>query len=272
MGYFLSSDGTRTDFKYGRTADKWTRADGGRYLQIASAILDLREPDGRVEVDTEKYGMKVFLRFSMTPAAQPTCAHRGEADGFDVLRLGEEVHGLAWVEGMTTPLSAKGTVDITHGWSTRSEIDYLRRRIEVSGSNGEFSFYAASVESPTGERRDCVAIRRSGATILQADAAATTSGTTALDGAEAAYPVPAALSFRGAELQLDVTPQRQLLRVNPLDIVPQPFRALLALRSSPRRVWTEASWRLKVAAAPGRPSIDASGSGLAALSFTNPVD
>lgn len=271
MGYFLQPGGKRTDFKFGRQADRWTLGGGGRYLQIATATLDLRGPDGRLEVDTDKHGvLRVFLRFAMTPDLQPLCARRGDDAGFDVLRLGAEVKGLAWVEGMTTPLIAKGFIDVTHGWSAQSEIDYLARRVEVSGRDDDLAFYAVAAESPAGERDGCVAVTRKGAPLLQANVAMATHGIAALDQIETDYPVPAELRFTGEQLELTVSSQRELLRVNPLNIVPQPFRALLSLRSSPRRIWTEASWHLRSPAAEGRPAIDASGTGVTSLTFPNP--
>ncbi len=269
MGTFLGPGGERADYKYGRDPARWTLAAEGRFIQIASAVLDLREPDGRVEIDTDKYGLKIFLRFPMVRAPRPICARRGERDGFDVLRLGAEVGGIAWVKGMNDPLTARGTVDVTHGWSSASEIDEVQRRVELSARADDLALYASAVVAPGGERADCIAIARDGAVIFESRAAAEIAAASVAYG-ESDYPVPARMRFADGQVELEAAPERLLLRVNPLEVVPQPFRAILGLRSQPRRIWSDSAWSLRLGAAAGRPAIAASGRGVTSVIYTNP--
>ena len=74
MGSFVGADGSVANFQYARDRGSWLLGAGGRYVQIASAVLDLREPSGRIEIDTDKYGLKIYLRFNMERAPRPLCA------------------------------------------------------------------------------------------------------------------------------------------------------------------------------------------------------
>jgi hypothetical protein len=269
MGYFVRPDGKAAQFRYGRTRDRWQSGDRGRFLKIASAVLDLRPPSGAVEIDTNKGGMKIYLRFAVPDSLSPLCARRAGDSGFDVLRLQEYVEGIAWVEGMTAPLAAKGAVDVTHAWGADSEIDTVLRRIDASGKEGDLTFFATTVVAPDARERpsSCVAVLDGGKPIFESHDAAVDLAATPLAGTGAGYPVPSRISFAGPRMALTVEPRRELLRVNPLDIVPQPFRALLALRSAPQRAWAETGWQLRLDG--GRKSVERRGLGLAAISYTN---
>ncbi len=106
--------------------------------------------------------------------------------------------------------------------------------------------------------------------IYESDASEQEIAATALAGTAGSYPVPSHLVFRNAEMTLTVEPSRELLRVNPLDIVPQPFRLLLGMRSSPQRSWAEGSWQLDLRSEKYGATLERRGSGSTAASYTNP--
>lgn len=266
MGYFRRPDGQVAQFRYGRERQRWESGAGGRFLKIASAVLDLRAPYGAVEIDTNRGGMKIYLRFAVPETLPAVCARRDGASGFDVLRMQEPVEGVAWVAGMTSLMAAKGAVDVTHVWSADSEVDTLLRRIDVSGRDGDVAFFATTVTARDGAAgSSCVAVARSGAPIAETRVAAEVVIGQPTGGADR-YPLPSRISFRDPQFELTAAPRRELLRVDPLEIVPQPFRALLALRSAPQRIWVEADWQLRLE--PG--GIDKRGAGSAAITYTNP--
>lgn len=260
MGYLTRPDGSVADVKYGREKDNWTLAAGGRYLEIASGVLDLRGPTGRVEVDSNKYGRKIYLRFPMP--AEPTGPCGGE--DFEVVRLGAPVDGLYWVKGMQEPQAAKGTIAVTHSWGSASEIDRILRRIEVTGRVGDFDVLGISSLAPSGAETSCVAAMRGGRVVHEARGA-TLEVAPASAGNEGKYPLPSAVTFAGTGLNLTVEPGRELVRANPLDIVPQPFRLLLSVRSQPRRISTDSRLRLRLDG-----DKEAQGEGLATVTYTNP--
>lgn len=271
MGYFVRPSGEVSRFRYGRERARWESAADGRFIRIASAVLDLRPPSGSVEIDTDKGGMKVYLRFAMPQTPPAICARRDGAAGFDVLRLQEDIDGIAWVEGMERPLAANGSVDVTHAWGRDSEIDALLRRIDVSGRDGDVAFFATAVTAP--QRRDapaaCLAVVDGARVVHEVRDPALETGAAALAGGEERYPVPGRLVFRSDAATLTAEPQRALLRVDPLEIVPQPFRMLLGLRSAPRRVWAEGGWSLQWSGAGGKAS-ERRGRGVTAVTYTNP--
>ncbi len=272
MGYFVRPDGDVSRFRYGRTSDRWELGEGKRLLKIASAVLDLRAPLGAVEIDTDKFGMKISMRFAMPEVPGAICARREEDAGFDVLRLQEKVMGTAWVDGMDAALEASGTVDVVHRWGEASEIDSVLRRIDASASSGELVYFATTVVSPRDRdsAHSCVAVVENGERVYQAFDAAVQVASTPLPGSEERYPLAKRFEFRNQRVGLTVEPFAELLRVDPLEIVPQPFRFLLGLRSSPRRVWANARSHLRLTPAEGREPVELRALGLTAVSYTNP--
>lgn len=271
MGYFVAPDGKVSRFRYGRERERWESAADGRFMRVASAVLDLRPPSGSVEIDTNKGGMKIYLRFDMPAAPDPVCALRDGGSGFDVLRLNEQTDGIAWVEGLTTPISGKGTIDITHAWSAESEIDTLLRRIDVSGVDGDIAFFATTMVAPKAKDSpsSCLAVLDGGKKVFESAAVKADTSAPRLAGTEERFPVPSRIELRDAQVTLEIGPEREMLRVNPLEVVPQPFRMLLGLRSSPQRLWADGAWSLKLER-PGAKKIERSGRGVTAVTYTNP--
>lgn len=272
MGYFVGADGEISRFRYGRTRDEWQLSAEGRFLKIASAVLDLRAPTGMVQIDTDKGGMKVTLRFAMPAAPAPICARRDSDSGFDVIRVQEKAKGSAWVEGMAAAVDVRGTVDVLHNWGAESEIDTVLRRIDASGRDGDVAFFATTAVSP--RNRDvassCVAVVDAGRPIYQSFETVAEIASSTLNGDEDEYPLARRFVFRSDRLELTVEPEREVLRVDPLEVVPQPFRLLLGLRSAPRRVWAEAKWRLSLARPGEGDAREARDGGVVAVSYTNP--
>jgi len=271
MGYFVRPDGRIAQFRYGRTRNHWRSGAAGRFLKVASAVLDLRAPSGAVEIDTNRGGMKIYLRFDIPPVLPPLCARRGADAGFDVLRLQQHVEGIAWVAGMAAPIAANGSIDITHTWGAASEIDTVLRRIDAAGRKGDLAFFATASVPPNdrGHATSCVAVVDGGKRIYESQTTTVEVAATPLDGTAGGYPVPSHIAFHTDDLELTVRPSRELLRVNPLDTVPQPFRLLLGLRSSPRRAWTEASWQLDLRTGKNHKVRKRDDHGLAAVGYTN---
>jgi len=270
MGTFLAPDGAKADFRYGRERERWTLAGDGRYIRIASAVLDLREPTGRIELDTNKQGIKIYLSFPMERSPPSPCARRDATSGFDVLALGAPLDGLAWTKEMASPLAAKGTIDVTHGWSAEGEIANVHRSIEMSARDGDVAVFASAVVAPNGRRSACVAVLRGSSLLYQSRVARVEVAPTALERGDPSYPVPDHLRFGDERLEVTVLPARQLLMINPLDAVPQPFRLLLGLRSQPRWLWAEGTWHLRLAGGDGRKPLELRGSGVTAVSYSNP--
>jgi len=62
-----------------------------------------------------------------------------------------------------------------------------------------------------------------------------------------------------------------LLRHDPIEDLPQPYRFLVSLRSRPRRVWAESPFEVKFEAGSDRSPSEIRGTGTASVTFTNPL-
>lgn len=61
---------------------------------------------------------------------------------------------------------------------------------------------------------------------------------------------------------------RERLRLNPLDVLPQPFRFLMSLGGTPRRVWADATVQLELTGGEAAPAAELNG--IAVSSFARP--
>ena len=61
VGHLIVPGGEVVPIKYGRLREKWTLSADRRRLNIASAVLDVNRPVSRIEVDSDKSGIKVHL-------------------------------------------------------------------------------------------------------------------------------------------------------------------------------------------------------------------
>lgn len=96
-------------------------------------------------------------------------------------------------------------------------------------------------------------------------------GAPMMAGEDRGYPLPQDLQIRGAGLTATVRARRQLLRTNPMELIPQPFRFFLSLLSEPRQVWASASFDLQCTPQGEARSLSMSGTGVMALNYLNPT-
>jgi hypothetical protein len=82
--------------------------------------------------------------------------------------------------------------------------------------------------------------------------------------------LPTEWSGKTAGLLLQAAVGREVLRMNPLDLLPQPFRLLLSLGAKPRRVWAEARVTLDFGEDGEGPTHPTEIRGLAAVTFAQP--
>jgi hypothetical protein len=271
VGYLVHPDGHRSEFRNARTKGQWRLSPDRLRIDVASSGLDLHAPLRRLEIDSHTQGVKISLQFpSDTPLLRG-----GEiaGSGFrsDVLALSAPVQGTIRVPGLAAPVAVRGTVTLSHAWMDADEARLVRRRIEYSARAGDVAFYLSDVTTPAGAHQRWLAVERNGALRYQTAAFEMTEDDAGAATADSKYPLPSRLLIHNAEITAEVRPQRVLLRANPLDAVPQPFRFVLSLESAPQRVWADASLHLTLAADGDRPPIDVATDGILAVDFLNPV-
>lgn len=269
--YLVHPDGHVAEFRNGRGEGRWTLSPDRLRIDVASSSLDLRAPVRRLALDTNSQGAKIDLHFPagdipLWPAAPST-----PTVWTDTLQIAAPMEGTIWERGMATPVAVRGTAALTHAWMDDSIATLVRRRIEFVGTTSDLAFYLSDITTPAGAHRRWLALERRGSPAYQATDFELVLGRAAAAAADRKFPVPGRLVIRDGPIAMDIRPDRPLVRTNPLDTVPQPFRFLFALRIEPQWVWANASFHLTLAAAGDAAPIEADGQGILAVSFMNPL-
>jgi hypothetical protein len=273
--YLVHPDGHLAEFRNGRPKGRWKLSPDRRRIDIASSSLDLRGPPCRLAIDSNSQQVKIDLRFPADERPRWSAAARASASKLqaDTLRISTPVEGTIWQHGMSLPVVVRGTAALTHAWMNESLPNVVQRRIEFFADEAEPAFYVSDVTTPSGEHRRWLAVERSGAVGYQSSDFEMTLGRVDLADAERGYPIPRRLLVRDRRIVLDIRAQRLLVRRNPLEAIPQPFRFLFSLKIKPQWVWADASFHLQLAPeaeSAGTP-LAADGRGILAVTFVNPL-
>ncbi len=270
VGHLVLPSGETVPFKWGRRRDAWSLGPGGLRLEIAKAVLDLSGPTVVVAVNSEKRGIALRLEIARQGRLVRT---EPLSNGYAVdVVMPAPARARVWVRGMDGAREVVGTAALTHTWMERPEGDLLRQRVELLAREGEVALYLSDFTLADGRRRSLVVASRAGRAIHEADDAAITFGSATLAGSDPRYPLATRWRVLGSTLEARVDVLRELVRMNPLDILPQPFRMLLALGGRPQRVWADATVDVTAKPRAGEVTVSARGSGIVAWTFARPLD
>lgn len=258
VAHLVLPAGTLVPISYGRLSDRWTLSDGGRRLKIASAVLDLTGSAFRVEIDSDKRGIKLDLELPIAPPVRldPVAG----AYALEVL-MPARARGRYLLRGMAAPVMLEGTAVLTHTMMEQSEPDVVTRRAELMGTAGDVALYVNDVTLAGGGRHAAVVRRRGGEAQVSHDVTLTYAAPRANE-TDAEYVTAGRWGISGAAWHASVALPREYLRWDPLEMLPQPFRLLVSLQSAPRRVWSDAEI--------DSPSLPAKGRGVAVVTFAQP--
>jgi hypothetical protein len=271
MGHVVLPDGRVMEFRYARRKGEWKLSADRLRLDIASSTLDLHPPVFQFEIDSNTRGIKVHLHFTTTGSAAWADDFSDARYWTDALQLSAPAEGTFWVRGMREPVAVRGTVALTHAWMNENEAAVARRRIEFFGQAPDVALYVSDLMTPAGLHHHWLVVERKGSVVKKTSDFELTLGAATAATAGGKYPVPGQLLIRESGLTADIRPERLLLRTDPLDGVPQPFRFLLSLKSQPQRMWLESSFQLSlVSGADGAP-VEEHGQGTLAVDFLNPL-
>jgi hypothetical protein len=268
--YLTDPDGELFAFRNGRREQRWTLSPGGDRIQIGSSIFDQSGPAALLEYDSSKRDIHVQFRFSPTGPVAWTDAPVSGNYSIDLLDLGTPVRGTIQLKGMAEPVSVTGTIGVTHTWMEASEADVALRRIEFASAGEGPSLYLSDLTTPSGERHRWLVVERDGelpyrTTDFEIDLS------NPAEPPKSDYPTPGALRIHGPGLEGTIETGPALLEVNPLDEIPQPFRFLLSFKMRPHRVWKPASFKVTLKADSSLPATVLHGSGVATITFLNPL-
>lgn len=269
--YLVAPDGTTVPFRNGRRESRWSLSPDGARIEIGSSVFDQRGDVHALEYDSNKRGIKVYLRFTPRGPLDRTETGAQREYAMDLLDVGTPVVGTIWLEGMPEPMEVAGTISVTHTWMDRSEADLALRRIEFSSEDqGGAAVYLSEILEPSGTRHRWLVVERDGEAVYRTESFRVEADPPeSLVGDE--YPVPGLLRIVGDGVDGKIDPERVLVQVNPLDDIPQPFRFLLSFKTRPRRVWTQASFEVTYRPAPGLPATSLQGTGITTVTYLNPL-
>lgn len=267
VGHLIFPDGRVVRFKNGRKQGRWELSEDRLRIRIGSSILDQHGPTPKLEVDNDKRGVKIHLFYE--PDGGPPAPSHVPGIGFELLDSGAPVRGTVWVKDMDAPLRVSGTLAATHVWMDETESKLALRRIEFFALADDLSIYLSDVTAPEGARRRWLLVERNGE-VLYSSERFELSFHAPMSGDED-YPLPATLRFAGNGLDGEIRLGRVVLEHDPLEVLPQPFRFLLSLRSRPHRVWADSPFEVTLQAGPDRSPLQFRGSGITNVTFLNPV-
>ena len=269
LGHILFPDGRVVRFQNGRLEGNWRISDDRLRLKIGSSVLDLHGPPYHFEVDKNKKGIKFFLDYEDTGPIR-TWATAPDGYHLDLLTLGAPIGGTLWVRDVTDePVSVAGTVTVTHAWMDDSEFELARLRVEPYGmasKAGDSHIYALGVERVKRPTRSWMVIR-TGRSWLETDGFEL-SRIGEDESSEKGYPIPRSLSLRGEDVRGRVDLGSTILRHDPLDVAPGPFRWILSFSTEPSQVWLESRYAIEWLAE-GEP-IALEGVGVSSFYYLNP--
>jgi hypothetical protein len=262
VGHVVLANGDTLPFKWGRLRDAWTLdPDRGR-LKIAKAALVLRPPTIVVSVRSPKHGVELRLEIDRPRAP---ISIRSLSPGYPI-----DVALPAPAHGEISGRSVRGVGAVTHTAVEATEAEIIARRVEVFASgDGGLGMYVVELTLADGTRKSAAYVAR-GATIVAADPITLERWSALPAGGDARYPLPAEWSGKTAALLFQVAIGRELLRMNPLDLLPQPFRLLLSLGARPQRVWADARVTLDFGEDGEGPADPTEIRGLVAATFAQP--
>jgi hypothetical protein len=265
--YLIHPNGRVSRLTNGRAQGNWKLSRDHLRLDIASTTLDLASPVRRLAIDSTSQHAKIDLRFPADgiPASSPDGAF-----AIDALQLAAPVEGSIWVRELPAPIAVRGALALTHAWTADSLPQVVQRQIElIADQPAGLAWYLSDAVTPDGDSHRWLVVQRGGRTIYQTAALELLLGRANPAISNEAYGVPGQLMIRDDRIAVDVRLERLLLRANPLEFVPQPFRLLFELEIAPQWIWADASFHLSFSGGAEEMPVDADGHCVVAVNFMN---
>jgi hypothetical protein len=264
-GDLVSPDGHVEHFRTGDLAGDWKLSPDGRRLELERALLD--QSADALHIRFRKHKVKLDLRVRPTgPAAWSSELSRlGYA--IDLIESAAPIEGTIWTEGMEAPLEVHGVVGETHRWFDDLEARIVQRRIELFSLDGDDAIYLIDALTPKGTSYAWLVLQRDGRTVRELDAEVTPADVSQADG----YGVPKEIRVAGAGVSGTIRLGREIARYDPLGDLPAPIRAVVAVATRPRRIWSAAAFDLELHDPASGATKRLRGNGIGEVTFLNPV-
>jgi hypothetical protein len=231
-GHVVFPDGRVHPFQVGRRAGDWSASPDGLRLKAGSALLDLRGPERVLELESQRKGIAVVVRFAAVPAL---ALHSAAEPGVALVPLAPAQASIR-IHGFPDALGLRGSATLRHAFAEAGEAAVARRWLDLAAGDASLGLVAFSLAAPGRGERRWLALQRDGALALStADFELAVEGAA---GPEPRYPVPVRLALGGSAAGGEVRVGRELVRADPMLAIPRPFRWWLSRSTAPRRIWS----------------------------------
>lgn len=271
IGHLIFPNGDHVSFRNGRERARWKLEEDGMRLDVGSSELDLRGPVRRYDIDKDRDGIHIHLSIHASAATSLVPKTGPGGYGMRILDVAAPVEGTLQVRdrAMKEPLAVRGRASLTQTWVNTRESAVALRRIDFASlsSDGAVSLLDMTARNDTHLR--WLVVEREGRIVHQSG-----DFQLFLEGEQGGdrYPLPSALRFSDSSVQGRVELQRIVLSHDPLEDLPQPFRFLLSFRTRPRRIWAESPFEVKFDSMSDRSSWEVHGTGMASVTWLNPLE
>ena len=271
LGHVTLPNGQIVEWDNGRKKSRWKLSENGRRIGVGSSHLYLEDPVYIFEIDKNFLNIKLQFAPEEGEHLKPDM-NLPEGYHTQTLTTGQAVTGQLWIADIVEEeIELEGFITLTHSWSSESEADAMLRRIEILSMEEDSSLEVVDLTIPDGTHFQWLALTEKGIMTY-----ITQDFEIALEGRAPNYRskkfwVPERMHLTGAGVNGMVTLSQITSSRNPLKVLPQPFRFLASFASKPRLVWAQAPFELDIKIDESAPPVHRQGTGIAVMTFTNPV-
>lgn len=253
----LVEDG-RAPYRYenGRRRSRWTLSDDRRFFDIAASHLDLHRPQGQLRITKDDIEIRLFFDFAEhAPSARVPASALPPDYHVEVLAMGAATHGTLLAPWMDVPLETRGRTWLVHTWTPNEEARVLARRAEFFAADEQTSFYGIQLLGNGDWSSGWAVATDAWGRIIESPINVGNAWRERVGPDSDEYPAPAGFDFSTASLSGEIALEREWLRFDPLEVIPQPFRWFIRRRSQPREVWADARIGVSLSSASGTRSL-----------------
>ncbi|MGH0037163.1 MAG: hypothetical protein ACQGVK_19235 [Myxococcota bacterium] len=276
LGHLVFPDGDTFEFRNGRRPSEWELRDDGRELTLGHSRLELDATlaDGTRGHLLEITKDKIQIHLPIAPRAAASIARGRWPEGYrsDLLALDAPTRARFRVPSlMQEEVVSPGRVSMVHTWAEDAEEKHARARFEFFGFDGDRGVYFTELRPPVGEPSSWLKMNDSHGGANSYDLGGVSwSGARNLARGRG-YWLPERLGVRSEQVEVTLDTGPIIMEVNPLVVLPPPFRWLIALSTRPHRVWADCDFHVKFRPSP-EPPVVTQVTGVAVTTFLNPMD
>jgi hypothetical protein len=258
VGHLIEPGRAPYRYENGRRRSRWTLSEDRLFMDIAASHLDLHRPKGQLLITKDDIEIRLSFDFSKSDLSASVPRQRlPDGLAIDILAVAAPTTGSIHAPWMDAPLAANGRTWMAHTWSEQAEASLLDRRIDLYASDGAKSFYGLQLRKGDSYRSHFYLGRDRSDRIIESRIndreiwlePSRPSGKES----SSSYPLPGGFTVSG-EKTGRITLDKEWLRFDPLDVIPNPFRWFIRRVTRPQEVWADAEFDVTLWMASEAPS------------------